>query len=253
MRKFLSHLHLEAGISRTTSSNLQLGVLLSFVAGATNAGGFLAVGLYTSHVTGLFSSIADNLILGNMLLTLGAATAVAAFLLGAMTTAMLINWGLRTQLKSAYCLPLLLEAFMLLVFGVFGASIKAVSILLAPVTVVILCYIMGLQNALITKMSKSEFRSTHLTGVVTDLGIELGKWVYVNDASISPQVSPKVMANRPKLKALGWLLGSFMLGGLVGALAFKYWGYTMTLALALMVLVPTIKPILADLQKQQAI
>jgi uncharacterized membrane protein YoaK (UPF0700 family) len=242
MLNFLACLHVQAGVARTSQSNLRLAVLLSFVAGATNAGGFLAVGLYTSHVTGLFSSIADNLILGNMLLTLGAVTAVIAFLLGAMTTAMLINWGLRINLHSAYCLPLLLEAFMLLVFGVFGASIKAVSILLAPVTVVILCFIMGLQNALITKISKSEFRSTHLTGVVTDLGIELGKLVYINDTSMST----KVLANRPKLLALTWLLCSFMVGGVIGALAFKYLGYTMTLALALMVLLPAVMPLAAD-------
>lgn len=246
MFNFLSFLNVEAGVSRTSESNLRLGVLLSFVAGATNAGGFLAVGLYTSHVTGLFSSIADNLILGNILLTLGAVTAVIAFLLGAMTTAMLINWGLRINLQSAYCLPLLLEAFMLLVFGVFGASIKAVSILLVPVTVVILCFIMGLQNALITKISKSEFRSTHLTGVVTDLGIELGKLVYINDTSMST----KVLANRPKLRALIWQLCSFMVGGLVGALAFKYLGYTMTLALALMVVVPAVAPVMADAKRR---
>jgi uncharacterized membrane protein YoaK (UPF0700 family) len=246
MFNFLSFLNVEAGVSRTSESNLRLGVLLSFVAGATNAGGFLAVGLYTSHVTGLFSSIADNLILGNILLTLGAVTAVIAFLLGAMTTAMLINWGLRIQLQSAYCLPLLLEAFMLLVFGVFGASIKAISILLAPVTVVILCFIMGLQNALITKISKSEFRSTHLTGVVTDLGIELGKLVYINDTSMST----KVLANRPKLRALIWQLCSFMVGGLVGALAFKYLGYSMTLALALMAVAPTIGPVMADAKRR---
>ena len=246
MLNFLALLHVDADVARTGQSNLRLAVLLSFVAGATNAGGFLAVGLYTSHVTGLFSSIADNLILGNILLTLGAVTAVVAFLLGAMTTAMLINWGLRINLQSAYCLPLLLEAFMLLVFGVFGASIKAVSILLAPVTVVILWFIMGLQNALITKISKAEFRSTHLTGVVTDLGIELGKLVYVNDTSLPT----KVLANRPKLRALVWLLCSFMVGGVIGALAFKYWGYTMTLALALMVLVPAVKPVMADAQKR---
>jgi hypothetical protein len=41
-----------------------------------------------------------------------------------------------------------------------------------------------------------------------------------------------------------------MVGGLVGALAFKYLGYTMTLALALMVLIPAIKPVMADAQKR---
>jgi hypothetical protein len=47
-----------------------------------------------------------------------------------------------------------------------------------------------------------------------------------------------------------WLLCSFMVGGVIGALAFKYLGYTMTLALALMVLVPAVKPVMADAKRR---
>ena len=36
----------------------------------------------------------------------------------------------------------------------------------------------GLQNALITKLSRAEIRTTHITGIVTDIGIELGKLLY---------------------------------------------------------------------------
>jgi hypothetical protein len=46
------------------------------------------------------------------------------------------------------------------------------------------------------------------------------------------------------------MLCSFMVGGVVGALAFKYLGYTMTLALALMVSVPAVAPVMADAQKR---
>ncbi len=242
MIDFFGALRIWAGLERTAESNLRLGMILSFVAGATNAGGFLAVGLYTSHMTGMLSSIADNLVMGKFLLTLGALAAVAAFLAGAMTTAWLINWGLRRQLNSAYCLPLLLESLMLLVFGVFGASIKAFSILLVPMTVMILCFIMGLQNAVITKISNSEIRTTHVTGMITDLGIELGKLVYINDRSMPT----KVLANRPKLRALLLLIGGFTVGGLVGALAFKHLGYSMTLPLAVLVSLPTLGPLRAD-------
>ena len=246
MVQFFKTLRIWAGLERTAENNLRLGIILSFVAGATNAGGFLAVGLYTSHMTGVLSSIADNLVLGNFLLTLGALASIASFLAGAMTTAWLINWGLRRQMNSAYCLPLLLESMLLLVFGVFGASIKAFSILLVPMTVMILCFIMGLQNAVITKISKSEIRTTHVTGMITDLGIELGKLVYINDSSLPI----KVDANRPKLRALLLLIAGFSIGGIVGALAFKYWGYTMTLPLAALVLLPTVGPLLADWRRR---
>ena len=60
------------GRHRTQSINRLLGLLLAFNAGAINAGGFLVVGLYTSHMTGFVSVIADNLVLGQMALVLGA-------------------------------------------------------------------------------------------------------------------------------------------------------------------------------------
>eukprot|EP01034_Spumella_vulgaris_P004479 gene4479-5717_t len=58
------------GRHRTQSINRLLGLLLAFNAGAINAGGFLVVGLYTSHMTGFVSVIADNLVLGQMVLVL---------------------------------------------------------------------------------------------------------------------------------------------------------------------------------------
>src|SRR5690606_4735538 len=78
------------GRERTVAANRQVGLLLAFVAGAINAGGFLAVRQYTSHVTGLVSSMADNLVLGDGALVASALAAVLAFLLGAMCCAVLV-------------------------------------------------------------------------------------------------------------------------------------------------------------------
>ena len=54
-------LHWWTDLHRSAGANLRLGACLAFVAGATNAGGFLALGYYTSHMTGFLSSLADNL------------------------------------------------------------------------------------------------------------------------------------------------------------------------------------------------
>src|ERR1700760_1056870 len=48
------------GIDRTASADRRLGATLAFVAGAMNAGGFLAVHQYTSHMTGIVSALADH-------------------------------------------------------------------------------------------------------------------------------------------------------------------------------------------------
>ena len=165
---------------RTPQANVGLGTTLCFVAGATNAGGFLAVGQYTSHMTGVVSAIADNLVLGQFALVLAGLASLLAFLCGAATTALMVNWCLRHNLRSAYDLPLFLEAVLLLIFGLFGAGINFYAGLFVPLTVLVLCFIMGLQNAVITKISNAEIRTTHITGLVTDLGIEIGKMFYFN-------------------------------------------------------------------------
>ncbi len=231
-------------VDRTTQANVRLGAALTFVAGATNAGGFLAVGQYTSHMTGVVSSIADNLVLGQLTLVIGAAGALIAFMMGAMTTAVLVNWGLRRQLRSAYGLPLVLEAVALLVFGLFGTAIHLLAPLFVPMTVVLLCFIMGLQNAVITKISRAEIRTTHVTGLVTDAGIELGKLLYVNRTD----GAAPVMANRQRLRIHGLLIACFLMGGVGGALGFKYMGFISTLPLAVGLLLLTVRPLLRDLR-----
>jgi uncharacterized membrane protein YoaK (UPF0700 family) len=232
-------------VQRTPQSNLRLGAALAFVAGAANAGGFLAVGQYTSHMTGMLSAMADNLVLGHTALVLAALAALLTFVAGAMTTAILVNWGMRRRLHSSYSLPLLLEAVALLVFGLLGASLGLYTALLVPVTVLLLCFMMGLQNAVISKISRAEIRTTHVTGLVTDLGIELGKLVYFNrTAGIGP-----VRASRERMRAQGLLVGLFFVGGVTGALGFQYAGYITTVPLALLLLLLSLRPVLFDLAR----
>ena len=229
-------------LQRTPQSDLKLGSVLAFVAGATNAGGLLAVGQYTSHMTGIVSSVADNLVLGQLGLVLSGLIALLSFLAGAMTTAWLVNWGMRQELRSAYGLPLVVEAALLLVFGLFGATLDLLQAVLLPVTVVLLCFIMGLQNAVITKISKARIRTTHVTGLVTDLGIELGRLLYINR---HPGLPP-VRADRQRLRVHAQLIGCFLGGGVAGALGFKHMGYLSTVPLAALLLLLVLRPLLED-------
>lgn len=231
---------------RTPQTNRRLGAALCFVAGAVNAGGFLAVGQYTSHMTGIVSSAADHLVLGEWLLAGAALAALMTFVAGAMFTAILVNWGQRRQLHSCYSLPLLIEAGFLLLFGLMGASLGLHTALLLPATVLLLCFIMGLQNAAITKISRAEIRTTHVTGLVTDIGIELGKLVYVNRSG----VHAAVRANQERLRTHVLLVAFFFLGGVLGALGFKWVGYITTLPLAVMLLLLCLKPMWLDVTER---
>jgi uncharacterized membrane protein YoaK (UPF0700 family) len=223
-----------------------LGFALAFVAGAANAGAFLAVKLYTSHMTGIVSSLADHLALGDFTLALGALGAVLSFLLGAMVSAIMINYGRRRAWRSQFALPLLLEAGLFLVFGLMGATLAGVTGLFVPATVMLLCFTMGLQNAVITKISGAVVRTTHLTGVITDLGIELGKLVYWNRADAGP--GQHVVADRGRLRMFAMLIACFLVGGVLGAIGFKQIGYLATLPLAGILILLSAVPVFDDLR-----
>jgi uncharacterized membrane protein YoaK (UPF0700 family) len=238
--------HLLAHRRRSRSSNRRLGALLAFVAGAVNAGGFLAVQRYTSHMSGVVATLADALALGEWLLAAGALGLVLSFVSGAATTALLVHWARRRGLQGQFALPLLLEALLLLGFGVLGARLQADSCAVAPLTALLLCFLMGLQNAMISKASQAEIRTTHMTGVVTDLGVELGRLLYWNRAATEGQ--EPVRADREKLAIHATLLAMFFGGGVLGALAFQHVGFLATLPLAGVLLALAAPPLWADLQ-----
>ncbi len=240
------------GRHRTPSINRMLGLLLAFNAGAINAGGFLAVNRYTSHMTGFVSTLADSLVLGSLLPALAALGTLLAFVVGAATTALIVNWARRRHLRSGFALPLLIEALLMLMFGLVGAvTLGRATVFAVPFTVLLLAFLMGLQNALVTKVSFSQIRTTHMTGVVTDLGIELGKAFYWNRAG-SPAAG-RVRANRAKLRLFTALLGMFLLGGVAGAAGFKYVGFISVVPLAMLLLAVSLPPLTWDLRRSPSL
>jgi hypothetical protein len=73
-------------------------------------------------MSGVVSSMADNLAVGKVELVFAGFSALLSFLFGAVCTAALVNWGRRRHLQSEYAMPLMLEAALLLGFGVLGST-----------------------------------------------------------------------------------------------------------------------------------
>lgn len=233
------------GREREPEYNFRLACFLAFIAGATDIGGYFAVRQYSSHMSGIVSSTAGNAALDQRFLVAAGAMSVLSFLVGAATTAILVNWGRRRLLHSSYALPLMLEAALLAGFGVAGAHLEH-KYLFISTAAILLCFAMGVQNAMITKISGAEIRTTHVTGIVTDLGIETGKLFYWNRSS-ERLGQPMVRADRRRLRVLSSLLGLFFFGGISGALGFRHIGFAFTLPLALTLAVLAVVPILDDL------
>lgn len=247
MVRIVWYLRALTAADRTPRANRHLGRLLAFVAGAANAGGFLAVQQYTSHMTGIVSEMADNIALGHFVLALAGMTALLVFVLGAGLSAYLVNWARSAGLHGVYALPLLVEALLLSIFAVLGASIDARVAFSVPVTVLLLCFMMGLQNAIITKISRAEIRTTHVTGLVTDIGIGFGRLLH---AWQLPSAHPddELAAVRRRLRLHMSLVTLFFVGGVLGALGYKHVGFLASLPLAGVLLLVSVLPVLDDVR-----
>lgn len=153
----------------------RLAISLGWIAGYVNVVSLLACGTMTSHVTGNMTIALLRNVEGQRELAGYAAFTVAAFLAGAVLSAVLTEHARRAGWRSKYVVPILVEAVLLLFVA---AKLRRTGVSHVDhdqewwSLVGLAGMAMGLQNATITRISGSIIRTTHLTGVVTDLGIE---------------------------------------------------------------------------------
>ena len=215
---------------RSPPTDNALSCIFAFTAGAINSGGFLAIGQYTSHMTGILASISDNLILGATNSALWAAVAITIFCTGAAFSAYLINrlrakfWGRQ------FAGLILLEALLILAFGMVGRVGSGTDVSFG-VLAGLLCFIMGLQNATITKITRARMRTTHVTGILTDIGIRIG----------NGQTKPNHHLSSLFVLRLVFLM--FFAGGLIGAICFSAFGYGFCIPLAVLLILIAIPPL----------
>lgn len=229
------------GPDRNVLRNVQLASLLALLAGVLNSVGFVAVSAYTSHMTGLTATLADSVVLGFSELAWLALVALIAFVLGAMACAIIFNWGRRRGLQARYANVLVLEALLILAFGLLAESLHIAS--RAYVFIGVLGFTMGLQNAIITKISGATIRTTHVTGMITDIGIELGKFAYRERS----RGLPPVIADAGKLGVHALLVALFFLGGVLGALGYLRFGFPVVVPMAVVLLILALPPVMRDL------
>ncbi len=247
-----SYFYSLTGKTRSRPANRQIALFLALLAGIINASGFLAVEQYTGHMSGVVAQVADNLATGKLDLALSGFYALLAFGAGAATSMVLITWSTALRLQSLYALPLLLEAVLLGIFGFMGDTFQQYDTAFIPATIGLLCFVMGLQNATITNMSHAEIRTTHVTGLVTDIGMELGKAMFAKfiQPTLQNMHTPYIQSIEPnpqKRSLLLSLLGMFFLGGALGTINFLYIGFHALLPFALLLAAVAGLPALVDL------
>lgn len=199
--------------------------MLSFNGGCINAGGFIATGKFVSHVTGFATLFGVDIVNHQINAALGILSVPVFFLLGAFLAGMLIDRPIYQGKKPHFDWVMGLSAFCLLLasfgshleFGDFG--IEALYLKHNYFLLVLLCLASGLQNAAITSSSGRSVRTTHLTGLTTDLGLGLSKLLMFDFKK--ERYQKELWANQLRAGSIF----SFVLGSAIGAFVFLKYGY----------------------------
>ena len=225
----------------------RLAITLAWIAGYTNVMTILACGHVTSHVSGTTSDLGRAVAERNWATTGFLLFLLLTFAAGAAASGFVCELGRRRGWESIYVVPMALEASLLTGFalvwefgsvtssdrGGAGASptVGALFLLTGIASIA-----MGLQNATITRISSGVVRTTHVTGVLTDLGLEFAQFLYMlrdharqiraSGAGSRAEFSRAVRAvpahiTSKRLLLLASILGSFALGAGLGTVAFE--------------------------------
>lgn len=214
------------GSARSDSQNRWLAGYLAFVGGYVNSSGFVLIGMFTSHVTGNVGRLVNDAATAQYAAALAALSLVLSFFTGAFVGAVIIESRfLGRPSARAYALALSTETVLLLLFTVLSYATVSEHPRVRDAEAAVLCAAMGLQNALVSRLSGAVVRTTHLTGVVTDLGIESARWFRFWRRSLSemtrvPLVWGRNPAERPtpsKALLLGTIAASFLAGASSGS------------------------------------
>lgn len=162
------------GKYRTFAHDLRLAILLSFVAGLVNITGVLALKTLTTNVTGHFAFFAEEIMRHDYATAITFFLFTVFFLLGSFISSFLQELISLKNPDWSHIFPITLEMVILISIGIFGTT-TGLFTLDGKLTAFFMLLSMGIQNSLVTNISKATVRTTHLTGLFTDLGIELSQ------------------------------------------------------------------------------
>lgn len=207
---------------------------MSWIGGYVNIVTMLATAHVVSHATGNTTTLAERIAQASWVDAAVLAVLLIFFTIGAMLAALLTHQTKSSRSSTTYIKPIAVEALLLTLFAIGVVYLQNSTGSHSAIVLGIACLAsaaMGLQNATITRVSGSVVRTTHLTGVFTDLGMELvqlGLWLSERLQKFHihrVRRLVRVMFNHPAFLHVvlhASIIGSFFFGVLAGALIYMH-------------------------------
>lgn len=194
-----------------------LGGSTALVAGLVNVCSVIAFFAFASNVTGHFAIFAEEIAKGHTHQVFAVAGWLFAFFSGAFVANSLAMHIGEREPRLGRGIAVVLEIAILLGVGYYGHHHYAETLTETEYLIGILLFSMGLQNGLVSTVSQGVVKTTHLTGLLTDLGIEF--------ALLSHRRSRKNPILYFKLRLHLLILSSYVFGGIFGGVMFLEVGY----------------------------
>lgn len=204
------------GSTRDHATDRRLACTLAAVAGAVNTAAFHAVGFFSANMTGNVSVLSDHASRAEWVLGLFYLSIIVVFILGAAASTLLINAGRRRQIPGIYAVAVLLEALLMIALGLAELALPGAQ--RGALLILGLAFLMGLQNAVVTQISDARVRTTHVSGMSTDIGIGLSMLLDIARRREPAHDAPVHLA---KLRLHTQTVLSFLAGGVAGVLAYQ--------------------------------
>lgn len=196
--------------SRTISDNIKLGSLTAFSSGMVNIASLLIFFSFSSNITGHYAILAAEIVKGNTYQIIIVLGWILMFFMGSfVSNQMVINFNKKSTYL-AHSLPILLEIICLLIVGYYGQFFYRETLFETEILLMIMLFAMGLQNGLTASISNFTVKTTHLTGLTTDLAI------------LASMFTKKEFRNNSELVDKSKLLISIMVSYVAGAIASGY-------------------------------
>jgi uncharacterized membrane protein YoaK (UPF0700 family) len=202
---------------RTLKENLMLASSTAFVSGATNVAGVIAFLAFTTNVTGHVATLARHAAELNWHEMILFFVWLLLFFTGAFVSNFMIRSASHKSTYRAHSRPVIVEVIVLLFVAVYGDKFYAESQTEREIIIGFIIFSMGLQNSMVSTVSGGLIKSSHLTGLFTDLGGDVSEWLH-------PASTRKdIVKHRIYVRLT--ILAFYFLGGLAGGYFFNAFGF----------------------------
>lgn len=194
---------------RTLKQNLLLGSSTALAAGITNAAGMIAFLAFTANITGHVANLAKHVVQQNFREILVFLIWLLLFFTGAFLSSFIVRSYRHTSNYRAHSIPIIIEVVVLVFVAIYGHNFYKETLFEREIVIGAIIFSMGLQNGLVSTVSGGLIKTSHLTGLFTDLGGDVAEWLHPTSEKATA-VKHKIYI---RLSILGFYLGGALLGG----------------------------------------